>query len=126
MTCVYTERMRRIVLICMMLLLPVQWTWAGVATYCAHETGVAAKHFGHHEHQHHAGAGEVSKDKQFTSSSVLDADCGICHLSTGHGIVLSHDLPVPVMGHAPPLDDPMRYGSHIPSGPERPDRLLAV
>jgi hypothetical protein len=126
LTHVYTGRMRSLLLICMMLLVPVQWTWAGVATYCAHETGVAARHFGHHEHQHHAASDEVSKDNTSVSPSGLDADCGICHLGTGHGIVPAHDLPMPDAGHAPPQDDPLPYGSHIPGGPERPDRLLAV
>jgi hypothetical protein len=118
--------MRRWILVCMMLLLPVQWTWAGVATYCAHEAGMTATHFGHHEHQHHEAAGDVAKDLKSVSPTDLDADCGICHLSAGHGIVPAHELLVTDAGHAPPLDDPMRYESHIPCGPERPDRPLAV
>lgn len=108
----------------MMLLLPVQWTWAAAASYCGHETGLAAKHFGHHDHQHKA-SGEVSKDSK-PSPAGLDTDCGYCHLNGLQWIAPVETLAVSPAEAAPPPDDPPLSGSHITSGPERPDRLLAV
>lgn len=120
--------MRRLVLICMMLLLPVQWTWAAAAAYCAHETGVAAKHMGHHEHKHQdqADAGKPSPDSKLTVPGGLDSDCHFCHLGSVQWLA-------PTLVAAPPMTTaPPRFeyieptSSHIPSGPERPDRSLAA
>lgn len=78
--------MRRIVLICLLLMLPTQWTWAAVASACRHESGTAARHLGHHEHEHHHGQaaaaaqGDAGAD---TTGPGFDADCATCH---GHGL----------------------------------------
>ena len=50
--------MRRWLATLLLVLLPFQFSWAAVGGYCQHETGAAAKHFGHHNHQHQADAGE--------------------------------------------------------------------
>jgi len=75
--------MRHWLLVFMLVLLPIQSSWAAVATYCEHETGAAAKHFGHHDrwvhgHDHDqddtdtdAAAGEVYE--------AGDLDCSHCH-----------------------------------------------
>lgn len=118
--------MRRLVFICMMLLLPLQWSWAAAATYCAHETGVAAKHVGHHEHQHSTASGELSKDAKPSSLPSLDNDCDYCQLSTVQWIMPAHAMPMLGKEAAPPVDDPLHSDSHIPTGPERPDRPLAA
>ena len=117
--------MRRLVLICMVLLLPVQWTWAAAASYCAHETGLASKHFGHHDHQHKAASSEASKDGK-SAPAGLDTDCDYCHLSGLQWIAPVQALVLsPTVAALPPDGPPLR-GSHLTSGPERPDRLLAV
>lgn len=78
--------MRRLVLICLLLMLPTQWTWAAVASACRHESGTAARHLGHHAHEHgQAAAGTatpVEADAD-TASPGFDADCATCH---GHGL----------------------------------------
>lgn len=118
--------MRRLVLICMMLLLPVQWTWAAAAAYCAHESSpAAAKHIGHHEHVHKTSAAEGSK-KVPAPAGVLDLDCDYCHLSAAQWLPVLHDVLAPAMGAASPIEDPLQVGSHVGSGPERPDIGLAV
>nr|ART41037.1 L611 [uncultured bacterium] len=48
--------MRRWLSILLLVFLPFQFSWAAVAGYCQHETGAAAQHFGHHDHQHQAAA----------------------------------------------------------------------
>ena len=37
----------------LLIVLPLQISWAVAATYCQHETG-STQHFGHHDHKHHA------------------------------------------------------------------------
>ncbi|MFY7916691.1 MAG: cation efflux protein, CzcI family [Rubrivivax sp.] len=88
--------MRRWFLILLLAVLPLQFSWAAVATYCGHETGAQAKHLGHHEHQHTDQAG-VDKDSAPADQSVpagFDFDCGHCH---GTGAC----VPVPMDGMAP-------------------------
>lgn len=119
--------MRRFVLICVMLLLPVQWTWAAAAAYCAHESSpAAARHFGHHEHVHKSSSTESSKQGQSAKTGALDLDCEYCHLSAAQWLPALHDIVPPTLGASFELQDPTLVGSHIGSGPERPDRGLAV
>jgi hypothetical protein len=44
--------MRRYLAIFLLVLLPLQYSWAAMASYCEHETSVTAKHPGHHTHDH--------------------------------------------------------------------------
>ncbi|MGH8787333.1 MAG: cation efflux protein, CzcI family [Cupriavidus necator] len=69
--------MRRLFLILLVVILPFQFSWAAAAAYCQHETAPAVWHIGHHEHHHKADA-KLEKDKK----SVVDSDCGICHLAS--------------------------------------------
>jgi hypothetical protein len=41
--------MRRYLIIFLLLLLPFQFSWAAVASYCQHETESSTQHIGHHE-----------------------------------------------------------------------------
>lgn len=119
--------MRRFVLLCMMLLLPVQWTWAAAAAYCAHESSpAAARHIGHHDHVHKTSKADSSKQGQATKTGALDLDCEYCHLSAAQWLLALHAIVPPTTGALPPLGDPLLEGSHVDSGPERPDWLLAV
>lgn len=67
--------MRRLLIIFMLFLLPLQVSWGAIATYCKHETGAAAQHIGHHEHQHHA---QEDEQKQDGPTFKFDGDCGFC------------------------------------------------
>lgn len=89
--------MRRYLLIFMMCLLPLQWSWAAAARVCEHEQGAA--HFGHHEHQHVGAAqaldGEATADLQepvADNASPSHPDCHTCH-GTGVGYISSVDAP---------------------------------
>lgn len=44
--------MRRWLAVFLLILLPLQLSWAVAATYCGHEADPAARHVGHHEHRH--------------------------------------------------------------------------
>lgn len=75
--------LRRLVLILMLALLPLQWTWAAAASVCQHEEIVAtadgslpSPHFGHHEHQHQ------QDDGHEPGQAGPDLDCPSCHVAT--------------------------------------------
>ena len=70
--------MRRLFMIFLLVLMPLQLSWAAMASYCQHETGAAAKHFGHHDHQHKAADGkDAAPDPAKTGGG--DPDCASCH-----------------------------------------------
>lgn len=70
--------LRRLVLILLLAILPVQWTWAAAASVCQHESIAAGEtpHFGHHEHQHHDDGAGVDID-----GPGVDTDCPSCHFA---------------------------------------------
>jgi hypothetical protein len=76
--------MRRVLAIVLLTLLPLQFCWGAVASYCLHEQKADAAHLGHHEHQHRADASghaaEVVQDmKADKALGAIDFDCGYCH-----------------------------------------------
>ena len=90
--------MRRWFAVLLLFLLPLQFSWAAVATYCGHESDAHAQHFGHHEHQHASSAG-VHPDADGAGIEAppgLDSDCGHSHCHGG-GI----GMPAPVGGVNP-------------------------
>ncbi|MDB5820789.1 MAG: cobalt-zinc-cadmium resistance protein [Rhizobacter sp.] len=90
--------MRRLFILLLALLLPLQFTWAAAAVYCGHEGAVVvadvtlpAHHFGHHEHVHHA---EATKDAAKPLS--IDTDCSVCHAGSSPVIGASLRLEAPL------------------------------
>lgn len=69
--------MHRIIFIFMMVLLPLQWSWAAAGSVCDHEVGDG--HFGHHMHQHH----DEDADDHEADALGNHPDCDACH---GQGI----------------------------------------
>lgn len=74
----------RLLLIFLLTWLPVQFAWAAVSGYCAHETAGSggAAHFGHHDHQHdHANddAGEATQPGGSHDANGAHPDCASCH-----------------------------------------------
>lgn len=125
--------MRRFLAVILLAMLPLQFSWAAVASYCEHETQAGAGHFGHHEHEHHADIGtdaepaaalEVSADVQGDKApGAVDLDCGHCH---GCGSVMltqiSGVLGEDSMAHpSATLDED--GAAHTPTRPERPQWL---
>ena len=116
----YTVSVRRFILSLLLVILPLQFSWAAEAAYCAHETGAAANHFGHHDHRHTSG--DASKDKVTKASGLLDADCDMCHF--GCGVLVTDVLTVADVDAQPVrFAEPVEHDSHIPQLPERPDQL---
>lgn len=68
--------MRHWLAVLLLVFLPFQFSWAAVGTYCEHESGTKAQHFGHHEHEHRQLAVESSEDSKSKPGAALDvADC---------------------------------------------------
>jgi cytochrome c5 len=114
--------MRRWLVILMLLVLPVQFTWAAAAPFCAHEAaGSASKHPGHHQHVHQGGSDASIAGDDGAGNGANHTDCASCHAGAATTLpLLAAELaiaPREVLREQPPS----RYRSHTPSGPERPD-----
>jgi len=100
--------MCRFFVIILLALLPFQFTWAAVASYCGHESDAQAQHFGHHEHQHH-GDSTVDQDNGDVAGKTLgssDLDCGHCH-GTCSALPAPGDglMPLAIASHPATLDE---------------------
>lgn len=111
---------RRLFLIILLMILPLQLSWAAAGAYCKHEKGAASNHFGHHVHQHQAKSDTPDSKGEFGK---VHNDCSSCH---GIGFALFMEWPgldVVAPRQLFVLPHPFPYLSHIPDGPRRPDRL---
>lgn len=70
--------MKKFSLILLLLLLPLQFTFAAVSSYCADKTVKATAHLGHHEH---SGDKKIhdSPKVNLVEKAVTDSDCHFCH-----------------------------------------------
>lgn len=129
--------MRCLLAIVLLVLLPFQFSWAAAAPYCGHETQVDVGHFGHHDHMHHADAGDnvglganqaAGLDTNAGAGDgkapgAMDVDCGQCH--GGCSVLLN--LPSAAADTrsmaqtSATLDED--GGAYAPARPERPQWL---
>jgi len=116
--------MKRLALIFLMLLLPLQSVWAAASAYCQHEQDVTAKHFGHHTHQHKASIDR--NDGTGKSPLNVHADCGICHLSCPAATESVRPTIHMASGSFAVADQPEALSSVFPDHPERPKWLPAA
>ncbi len=115
--------MRRFVLILLMFVLPLQFSWAAVAGFCEIDStagglGVIGYHVHEHAHEHAQPQSDAAQAGSLNAD--VDRDCGPCH-GHSHGSAAMLGLP-PV--HVVQTSD--RYGWHTPpSLPDPvPDELL--
>lgn len=109
--------MRRLLLIFLLLLMPLQAAWAAGAPYCSHDE--ATMHPGHHTHKH------VTPDSQddATPGEHCD-DCDACHhLSASAVLSAQPNLPLP-KGAPHMRGELRRYVSHVQDLIPPPDRPL--
>ena len=116
--------MKRLALIVLMLLLPLQSVWAAASAYCEHEQGVATQHFGHHIHQHQASTD--SNDSSGKSPLNVHADCSSCHLSCPAATESVRSTVVMASGLLVLADYPDALSSVFPDHPERPKWVPAA
>jgi hypothetical protein len=113
--------MRRLLLTVLLALLPLQFSWAAVASYCAHKSeSQKSRHLGHHQHHDHAAASWADDRSPDKAGATMDVDCGHCH---GHCAamlmqVASVSMHAEVGRHVVPND--LAASARIPPPPERP------
>lgn len=79
--------MRRLLAALILCLLPMQWSFAALAQYCAHEKSPAAQqHLGHHDHEHKGSSGDKAPDE---SEGLNDIDCPTCHHLCGNTMLVA-------------------------------------
>ncbi|WP_436264886.1 cation efflux protein, CzcI family [Pseudoduganella sp. LjRoot289] len=126
--------MRRLLLILLLAVLPLQYAWSAAAAYCGHEQG-KSQHFGHHAHHHNmqaepGHAGDAADDSaggndnghgKPAGKAEVHADCAVCHHAVQASLLSAMAPPPTAAGAAyPPPSDP-RFSSHIADGPKKPD-----
>ena len=121
----YSWRVKKFLLILLMFVLPLQFTWAAAAVYCQHEQGNVS-HFGHHTHQHSTGAVDGDAASDNVKIKKFHGDCEYCHM-------FSHATVLPALPALAPATPPghfeaatARYTSPIPDTPKRPDWQLVA
>jgi hypothetical protein len=115
--------MRRWFAIVLLALLPLQFSWAAVSAYCAHEADAQGGHLGHHPHPPHAAAGDADDGGASGKAPVKAGqghDCGHCH-----GCVAALPGPdgtPPLFATAEVRTAPVAQGTRslAPTPPERP------
>lgn len=113
--------MRRWFTIFLLIFLPLQATWAAAGSYCQHETGVAAQHFGHHEHRHQGSQSDEGKAKNSKAVFAVDGDCDFCHPSCGAVLTEVSVVPSLPMTTVVIQLDKQNLLSAILSPPDRPN-----
>lgn len=112
------RNMKRLFLIFLLAMLPLQLSWGAVTVYCQHEQGKAAQHLGHHVHKHHPS----SADKQEKGGKFkADGDCGYCHLTCLKLACTNQIVLVPTALPPHVAYEESAFHSFIPQGPPRPN-----
>lgn len=123
--------MRRVLIIFMLILMPVQLSWAAVASYCEHEVRVSEAHLGHHEHQHQkdvefhsVGDNGLSDSDDIGSKGIApgdtDLDCGHCHTYCSAMLSTPPDAPGAFSAARPGIARDEGGASRAPTQPDRP------
>lgn len=118
--------MHRLVLILLAIVLPMQFAWAVTSSYCGHETTAVKAHWGHHEHQHKVSSLADSDPAKTAPATTADMDCGVCHFSMAQPLPSTKADYQPSISRGTPGEPIIRYGSHVPALPERPDITLPL
>ena len=115
--------MHRKIVIFLMFLLPMQFSWEAMSAYCAHEQQVASDHIGHHAHQHQGtDVNKVDAPDQ-SKPGDFDADCGACHASCLVALTDAMLSVYLVTTNVPFAILQVHYLVSFPAKPERPKWL---
>jgi len=111
--------MKKYLAIFLLVLLPLQFSWAAVASYCQHESGVTANHPGHHTHDHQA-ADHHESGKDASPSTGVHHDCATCHLGCAAAPTSALSTPAAAIGQDHHFDYPINPSRAHTERPERP------
>ncbi len=127
--------MRRWLVLFLLVLLPLQFTWSAAAAYCEHESEHEstrqAQHFGHHVHAHGDAAGDASHAKKPAGADkakgklTVDSDCGNCHLSAAKPVPATTMSLAGPATRLPRAGADKRFSTRAPDHPERPNWRIA-
>lgn len=120
---------KNIIFIVLLLIMPLQSSWAVAAAYCQPENEVKTSHFGHHDHQHehqHAQAAGDADNAGDESANLNSPDCLDCHGAYNGITVSSFAAPPPGPVAEPPAAAASSLTSASPSRPEKPQWFSAV
>jgi hypothetical protein len=113
---------KKILFILLVMAIPFQYSWAATARYCTHEKEVVS-HFGHHSHQHKT---QASQSDGGSESKKFHNDCEYCQMFS-HAVAISNVFGMAAVSaaeHGQVAE--IRYRSHIPDSPPRPDWHLVA
>ncbi len=88
--------MRRWLTLMLLVFIPLQLSWSAAAAYCHHENAGAARHFGHHPHEHvdkadpsslKDAAAKAEAHKTHKADQPCDGDCAYCHLGSAAALI---------------------------------------
>jgi 4-amino-4-deoxy-L-arabinose transferase-like glycosyltransferase len=113
--------MRRWFAVFLLVFLPLQSSWAVTASYCQHESGAAAQHFGHHEHEHHGNSADAN-----ALDGCTDGDCATCHASCATALTGMTLLPTVLSAFEGNLWRPAALPSPPDTLPERPNWIVSA
>jgi hypothetical protein len=117
--------MRHCIAVLLLVLLPLQFSWAVVADYCQHDAEIVTDHLGHHDHASHApdnaaGKGKAKAGSEGSTSASADIDCGHCHGHCAAVLAAPDRLEPQPPGSAPPTLGELPGAEHTPAQPDRP------
>jgi len=118
--------MRRFLLVCMLMLLPLQWSWAAAAWYGTHAGHDAQAPWTHASVAAPADATPPSGDDTASTDTGTAGDGPCCHLDDAQWVSALPAVMSPLQAAPPRFEYFAPTSSHIPAGPERPDRSLAA
>ncbi len=107
-------------LLLLLVLLPLQLSWAAAASYCRHEAQApGAAHWGHHQHRTHAAQ---PQDDAPGGQLQVDVDCAPCHAASAVALVAQSAAGAPcgAPSRQPAAAEPAR-ASHVCDPPDRPN-----
>jgi len=117
--------MRALILL-LAFLLPMQLSWAAVASYCQAEKDRVAAHLGHHEHP--SAKTQEQAASQDSKAGQADLDCSLCQLCAMKSVQACTALfAAPLAARQPSHSNHLSHpASHIADGPDKPNWLLAA
>ncbi|MFJ3057028.1 cobalt transporter [Herbaspirillum sp. NPDC087042] len=115
----------RALILFLALLLPLQLSWAAMASYCQGERSSAPAHPGHHEHP---AAQSAQTDSDHAKTGEADSGCSLCQFSCMKSVQWPR---LSMADHGGTSLEVFRSGtchpaSHIADGPDKPNWLLAA
>jgi len=118
--------MRRIVIVCLLLFLPLQWSWSMVGTIGQHDCGCLATQAWADACEHAAPDGRGSACCGGAAGVGCGSSCADCHGQPLIGLLGAPDMPPACTGNPRASDRAQHFRSHIPDHPLRPPLATIV